>query len=80
MLLLWHDLPYALTHPAALEILWSIFQYHAVMPQYANAVAYIVFSADEEPAYRKHKGALEETVKSMLSLNVDYPGKPKKVE
>ena len=48
--------------------------------QLPKAVAYIVFSADDEPAYRKHKGALEETVKSMLSLNVDYPGKPKKVE
>ena len=48
--------------------------------QLAKAVAYIVFSADEQPAYRKHKGALEETVKSMLSLIVEYPGKPKKDE
>ena len=48
--------------------------------QLTRAVAYIVFSADEASAYRKHKGALEETVKSMLSLNVEYPGKPKKAE
>ena len=43
--------------------------------QLPKAVAYIVFSADEALAYRKHKGALEETVKSMLSLEVNYPGK-----
>lgn len=48
--------------------------------QLPKAVAYIVFSADEQAAYRKHKGALEETVKSMLSLNVEYPGKPKQAE
>ena len=48
--------------------------------QLPKAVAYIVFSADEESAYRKHKVALEETVKSMLSLEVDYPGKSEKAE
>ena len=48
--------------------------------QLPKAVAYIVFSADEASAYREHKDALEETVKSMLSLEVDYPGKPKKAE
>ena len=48
--------------------------------QLSKAVAYIVFSADEETAFRKHKDALEETVKSMLSLAVNYPGKPKAEE
>jgi len=48
--------------------------------QLPKAVAYIVFSADEGSAYRKHKVALEETVKSMLSLEVDYPGKSEKAE
>jgi hypothetical protein len=45
--------------------------------QLPKAVAYIVLTAIEESAYKKHKGALDETVKSMLSLEVDYPGKPK---
>jgi hypothetical protein len=48
--------------------------------QLPKAVAYVVFSADEEPAFDKHKGALEEAVKTMLSMEVDYPGKPKKPE
>jgi hypothetical protein len=48
--------------------------------QLPKAVAYIVFSADEEANFRKHQGALSEAVKSLLSLNVDYPGKPKKTE
>lgn len=45
--------------------------------QLPKAVAYIVFSADEKPAYEKHRGALEEAVKSLRSMNVDYPEKPK---
>jgi len=45
--------------------------------QLPNAVAYIVFSADEKSAYKKHQGALEEAVKSMRPMNVDYPEKPK---
>src|SRR4051794_12038149 len=46
--------------------------------QLPKAVAYIVFSADEKSAYEKHAGALEEAVKSVRSMNVDYPDKPKK--
>jgi hypothetical protein len=42
-----------------------------------KAVAYIVFTADKKAAYQKHQGALEETVKSLRSMNVDYPDKPK---
>jgi hypothetical protein len=38
--------------------------------QLPKAVAYIVFSADEQSAFEKHKGALEETVKSLRSMNV----------
>jgi hypothetical protein len=34
-------------------------------------VAYIVFTADEKSAYEKHQSALEETVKSLRSVNVD---------
>jgi hypothetical protein len=45
--------------------------------QLPKAVAYIVFSADDKAAYQKHQGALEEAVKSLSSMNVDYPGKPK---
>jgi hypothetical protein len=45
--------------------------------QLPKAVAYIVFSADEKSAFEKHRGALEEAVKSLSSMNVDYPGKPK---
>ena len=45
--------------------------------QLPKAVAYIVFSADEKPNFEKQKGALEEAVKSLRSMNVDYPGKPK---
>jgi hypothetical protein len=39
--------------------------------QLPKAVAYIVFSADEKPAVEKQKGALEETVKSLRSMNVE---------
>ena len=49
----------------------------AAYVQLPKAVAYIVFSAEEESAFRKHKGALKEAVKSLLSMDVDYPGKPK---
>jgi hypothetical protein len=45
--------------------------------QLAKAVAYIVFSADEKASYQKHEGALEEAVKSVRAMNVDYPDKPK---
>jgi hypothetical protein len=45
--------------------------------QLPKAVAYIVFTADEKTAYQKHQGALEETVKSLRAVNVDYPEKPK---
>jgi hypothetical protein len=48
--------------------------------QLPKAVAYIVFSADEESNFDKHKGALLKTVKSLLSMEVDYPGKPTKPE
>jgi hypothetical protein len=45
--------------------------------QLPKAVAYIVFTADEKVSYEKSQGALEETVKSLRSMNVDYPEKPK---
>jgi hypothetical protein len=45
--------------------------------QLANAVAYIGFSADKKSAFEKNACALEETVKSLRSMNVDYPEKPK---
>jgi hypothetical protein len=45
--------------------------------QLPKAVAYIVFTADKKAAYQKHQGALEEAVKSLRSMNVDYPEKPK---
>jgi hypothetical protein len=45
--------------------------------QLPKAVAYIVFTADEKSAFEKQKGVLEETVKSVRSMNVDYPDKPK---
>jgi hypothetical protein len=45
--------------------------------QLPKAVAYIVFSADEKAAFQKQQGTLEETVKSLRSMNVDYPEKPK---
>ena len=48
--------------------------------QLPKAVAYIVFSADEKSAFEKHRGALEEAAKSIRSMNVDYPGKPKQPE
>jgi hypothetical protein len=48
--------------------------------QLPKAVAYIVFSADEKSAYEKHRNALEEAAKSLSSMNVDYPGKPKQPE
>jgi hypothetical protein len=46
--------------------------------QLPKAVAYIVYSGDEEKAFRKHQDALEAAVKSIHSMKVDYPGKPKK--
>ncbi|HYJ06694.1 MAG TPA: hypothetical protein VEX43_16280 [Chthoniobacterales bacterium] len=48
--------------------------------QLLKAVAYIVFSADEKPNFEKEQGALEEAVKSLRSMNVDYPNKPKQPE
>ena len=48
--------------------------------QLLNAVAFVVFSADEEAAFDKHKGDLEEAVKTMRSMEVDYPGKGKQPE
>ena len=39
--------------------------------QLPRAVAYIVFSADEKSAFEKQKGALEETVKSLRSMNLE---------
>jgi hypothetical protein len=45
--------------------------------QLPKAVAYIVFTADEKTSYQKQQGALEETVKSLRAMNVDYPEKPK---
>jgi len=44
--------------------------------QLPKAVAYIVYSADGKSAFRKHQGALEEAVKSLRSMDVNYPGKP----
>ena len=46
--------------------------------QLPKAVAYIVFSADEKSAYQKHQGSLEETVKSLRSVNVDFSDNAKK--
>ena len=46
--------------------------------QLPKAVAYIVFTADEKSAFEKQRGALEEAAKSVRSMNVDYPDKPKK--
>ena len=48
--------------------------------QLPKAVAYIVFSADEKAAFEKHRDALEEAAKSVSSMNVDYPDKPKQPE
>ena len=48
--------------------------------QLPKAVAYIVFSADGKAAFEKHRGALEEAVKSVTAMNVDYPEKPKQAE
>jgi hypothetical protein len=44
--------------------------------QLPKAVAYIVFRADEKAAFQEQHGALEETVRSLRSMN-DYPEKPK---
>lgn len=52
----------------------------AAYVQLPKAVAYIVFSADKKSAFEKHGRALEEAVKSVNSMNVDYPGKPKQPE
>lgn len=48
--------------------------------QLPKAAAYIVFSADEKSAFEKHQGALEEAVKSVRAMNVDYPEKQKQPE
>jgi hypothetical protein len=48
--------------------------------QLPKAVAYIVFSADDKLAFEKHRSALEEAVKSVSSMKVDYPDKPKQPE
>jgi hypothetical protein len=48
--------------------------------QLPKAVAYIVFSADRKSAFDKHRNALEESVKSVGSMTVDYPDKPKPPE
>jgi hypothetical protein len=45
--------------------------------QLPKAVAYIVFTADEKDSYQKNQGALDEAVKSLRSMNVDYTEKPK---
>lgn len=45
--------------------------------QLPKAVAYIVYTADEKSAFQKHQGALEDAVKSVRSMKVDYPDKPK---
>ena len=43
--------------------------------QLPKAVAYIVYSGDDERAFRKHQGALEAAVKSIHSMTVKYPGR-----
>ena len=48
--------------------------------QLPKAVAYIVFSADKKSAFEKQRGALDEAVKSVSAMNVDYPDKPKQPE
>ena len=45
--------------------------------QLPKAVAYIAFSSDKKTAFQKNAPALEEAVKSLRSMNVDYPEKPK---
>jgi hypothetical protein len=52
----------------------------AAYVQLPKAVAYIVFSADDKSAFQKHGSALEQATKSIRSMNVDYPGKPKQPE
>jgi hypothetical protein len=48
--------------------------------QLPKAVAYIVFSADEKSAFKKHQMALFDAAMSVRVMNVDYPGKPKQPE
>lgn len=48
--------------------------------QLPKAVAYIVFTADEAEAFRKHKEALKEAVKTVGSMNVQFPDEGKKAE
>ncbi|MGI8605234.1 MAG: hypothetical protein ACR2OZ_19860 [Verrucomicrobiales bacterium] len=48
--------------------------------QLPKAVAYIVYTADQESAFRKHQAVLHETVKSLLAMEADYLGKPKAAE
>ena len=45
--------------------------------QLPKAVAFIVFSADKKTAFEKQRDALEEAVKSIRAMTVDYPDKPK---
>ena len=68
------DLPYFINEYPSTKV-YKRFERVAYV-QLPKAVAFIVFSADKEAAFRKHQGALEEAVKSLLSMNVDYPGKP----
>ena len=48
--------------------------------QLPKAVAYIVFTADEAEAFRKHKEALKDAVKTVGSMNVGSPDEGKKAE
>jgi hypothetical protein len=48
--------------------------------QLPKAVAYIVFSADEKSAFEKHGAALEAAAKSVASMDVNFPDKPKQPE
>ena len=41
--------------------------------QLPKAVAYVVYSGDDEAAFRKHQGALEAAVKSIRSMDVNFP-------
>lgn len=48
--------------------------------QLPKAVAYIVYTGDLKSDFEKQKGALEEAAKSVRSMSVDYPEKPKEGE
>jgi hypothetical protein len=45
--------------------------------QLPKAVAYVVYSADDEAAFRKHQSALEQVLKSFTCLEVKPEGSPK---